>query len=164
METALFSLLRSLNISFELFEHAAVFSSQEAHRLEMDLPGLANKNLFLRDEKRTRYLMLTVAAAKRVDLKALGRQLEAKGLTFASAEDMERLIGITPGSVSMLALLNDRERSLEVYLDADVWESGFIQAHPLRNTATIVLSSADIEKFCTYTGHKLRRLVVPERV
>jgi Ala-tRNA(Pro) deacylase len=164
MDDALFSLLSSLNIKFELFEHAAVFSSQEAHRLEMDLPGVANKNLFLRNEKRTRYFMVTVAAAKRVDLKALGKQLGVKGLTFASAEDMERLIGISPGSVSLLALINDCEGKIEVHLDKDVWDGGFIQAHPLRNTATVVFSSADLERFCASTGHDLGRLLIPERV
>ena len=163
MDAALSSLFSELSISFELFEHAAVFSSQEAHRLEMDLPGLANKNLFLRDEKRGRYFMVTVAAAKRVDLKALGRLLGVKGLTFASAEDMETLLGISPGSVSLLALVNDRAGKIEVHLDIDVWSSGFIQAHPLRNTATVVLSSTDLERFCTQTGHVLNRLEVPER-
>ncbi|MFO0415832.1 MAG: prolyl-tRNA synthetase associated domain-containing protein [Pseudomonadota bacterium] len=156
--------LRSGGYEFELFNHPAVFSTADIVNLPEPIPGADTKNLFLRDEKRTRYVLVCVRAEKRVDLKALGKALGIKGITFASPEEMMTLLGVTPGSVCLFALANDQQGRVGAYLDASIVAGELMQNHPLINTATVVLEVSQIERFCDSVGHKLERLEVPVRV
>ncbi len=137
-------------------DHPAVMTCDEAALLVPRLPGAKTKNLFLRDRKGLRHLLVTVPPDRAVDLNALGATLGTGRLGFASAERLQKHLGITPGSVSFLALANDRERAVEYVIDRALWEAPAIQAHPLVNTATMVLSHADFERFLAATGHAPR--------
>ena len=153
--------LREHHIAAECFAHPAVMTVAEADRLVPALPGAKTKNLFLRDKKGLRHLLVTVPSALAVNLKRLGEVLETGSLGFASAERLQKHLAIEPGSVSLLALANDEARAVEFVIDRALWEAEAIQAHPLVNTATMVLSHAELERFLAATGHAPRVIDVP---
>src|SRR5262249_6829162 len=95
------------------------------------------------------------------DLNALGEALAAGKLGFASPERLAKHLGVTPGSVSLLALVNDTDRAVELVIDRTLWEASAVQAHPLVNTATMVVAHADLERFLAATGHAPRVIDVP---
>ncbi|MFH1670290.1 MAG: prolyl-tRNA synthetase associated domain-containing protein [Patescibacteria group bacterium] len=156
--------LTSNGITFERFEHPAVFTCEEAERLVPDMPGSHTKNLFLRDKKGKRNILVVVGFEKNVDLKALKTVLSVDKLSFASPERLKKYLGVDPGAVSLLGLVNDTDCSVEVIFDEKVWNADAIQAHPLVNTATLVISHDGIEKFLKATGHECKVIDVPERV
>ncbi|MEP7181431.1 MAG: prolyl-tRNA synthetase associated domain-containing protein [Betaproteobacteria bacterium] len=156
--------LREHGIDAPRHEHPAVMTCEESERLVPTLPGAKTKNLFLRDGKGRRHLLVTVRPECAVDLAALGKSLDAGRLGFASAERLQRLLGISPGSVSLLALVNDRAHAVEFVVDRVLWEAEAIQAHPLVNTATVVLAHADLERFLAATGYVPRVVDVPVAV
>ena len=156
--------LKDLEVSFRHFTHPAVFSTADIVLLPEKIPGVDTKNLFLRDEKRTRYLLVCVRAETRVHLKELGRALGIKGITFASPEEMLELLGITPGSVCLFSLLNDTGGKVAGYIDAAIDPESEMQNHPLENTATVVLKVSDLERFCNNFSHPLTRIEIPVRV
>lgn len=147
-------------IPYEMFEHDAVFTVEESLKLP-PMPGMGTKNLFLRDSKETRIFLVTVGHDTRVDLKALQSILDVDKLSFASAETLQELLGVEPGSVTLLGLINDSERKVEVVIDENLWAADLLQCHPLRNTATTVLSHEAIEKFLLATGHEPKVIEVP---
>jgi Ala-tRNA(Pro) deacylase len=142
-------------------EHPAVMTVEESERLLPPLPGAKTKNLFLRDKKGARHFLVTVPAARAVDLATLGVSLGVGRLGFASPDRLQKHLGITPGSVSLLALANDATGAVEFVIDRVLWEAEAVQAHPLVNTATMVLEHVDLERFLVATAHTARVIDVP---
>jgi len=154
--------LEEHSIAYQHFDHSAVFTCEQAQELiPDDIPGADTKNLFLRDKKGKRHILVTVGYEKKVDLKALSELLDAKKLGFGSPERLEKYLGITPGAVSILALLNDTDHAVECYIDEDLWQHDSFRVHPLVNTASLVISREGIEKFLQATGHEYRIVKVP---
>jgi len=141
--------------------HPPVMTVEESERLVPKLPGAKTKNLFLRDKKGARHLLVTVRHDLPVDLNALGSALDAGRLGFASPERLAKHLGVTPGSVSLLALVNDTAGAVELVIDRALWEAPAVQAHPLVNDATMVIPHADLERFLAATGHAPRVIDVP---
>ena len=150
-------------IEVERHEHPAVFTVEESLRLVPSLPGAKTKNLFLRDKKGAMHFLVTVPYDLSVDLGALADRLEVKGLGLASPERLLKHLGITPGSVSLLALVNDEAKAVQAVIDRRLWEAEAIHAHPLVNTATMVIPHAQLERFLAATGHSPKVVEVPGR-
>ena len=148
-------------IRAERVEHPAVMTVEESERLVPPLPGAKTKNLFLRDKKGRRHFLVTVPARRAIDLDLVGAALGAGRIGFASAERLEQHLGIRPGSVSLLALVNDHARAVEFVIDRALWEADAVQAHPLLNTATMILPHAELERFLRATGHVPRVIDLP---
>jgi Ala-tRNA(Pro) deacylase len=155
--------LASHGIQYELFEHPPVFTCEEAERLCPPMPGLATKNLFLRDRKGHRHFLVVVPYSKSVDLKALTTVLDIDKLSFASDDRLLKYLGVTPGSVTLLGLMHDSERVVEVILDTEIANAEALLCHPLRNTATLSAPKMGIERFFIATGHVPKVLMVPAR-
>ena len=153
--------LRAHGLAPARHEHPPVMTVEESERLVPSLPGAKTKNLFLRDKRGARHFLVTVPHDCAVDLSALGTVLDAGRLGFASADRLMKHLGITPGSVSLLALFNDRAHAVECVLDRALWESSALHAHPLVNSATMVLSHDDLVRFLAATGHAPRVVDVP---
>jgi Ala-tRNA(Pro) deacylase len=153
--------LRERGIRAERHEHVPVMTVEESERLVPRLPGTKTKNLFLRDRKGLRHFLVTVRHDVAVDLNALGTVLGAGRLGFASPDRLQKCLGITPGSVSLLALCNDAGGAVEFVIDRALWAAPALQAHPLINTATLILSHADLECFVAATGHSPQIVDVP---
>ncbi|BDY03528.1 prolyl-tRNA synthetase associated domain-containing protein [Ferrimonas sp. YFM] len=149
-------------IEFERFEHPPLENCTEADRLKLHRPGQRLKNLFLRDNYGRRHFLLITRADKAVDLKQLSRDLKISRLGFASAERMQKFLGVSPGHVSLLALINDPEHQVELWFDADICNGQAFQCHPLVNTVTLVLSEANVERFLNLVGHRPKILDIPE--
>lgn len=152
METKLYADLQALNIPYDVVEHPAVFTVEESRAVDGDIPGAHTKNLFLKDAG-GRFWLVTVPAALRADLKALPAAMGAKRVSFGKGEDMERLIGVTPGSVTPLGAIADAGGAVTIVLDAMLAAADRVNCHPLRNTATLGLSGADLVRALTHWGH-----------
>ncbi len=134
---------------------------EESERLVPKLPGAKTKNLFLRDRKGKRHFLVTAPHDVAVDLEALGEALGAGRLSFASPERLQKHLGLTPGAVSLLGLVNDEARAVEFVIDRSLWNATAVHAHPLVNTATMVIAHADLERFLAATGHEPRVIDIP---
>ncbi|PSJ43944.1 prolyl-tRNA synthetase associated domain-containing protein [Zobellella taiwanensis] len=144
-----------------LIEHPPLPTCADADRLLVDRPGTRLKNLFLRDNYGRRHALLLTRPGKQVDLKALSRQQGWSRLGFASAERLQRYLGVAPGHVSVLALVNDVAQQVELWLDEELKDGDDFHCHPLRNTATVLLSRSDLLRFTGQTGHTPLWLPVP---
>ena len=130
-------------VAYEMTEHAAVYNMEELDALALPYPEDDAKNLFVRDDKKRHYYLITVRGDKRVDLKAFRKKHGLRNLSFASADDLMAIMGLTPGSVSPLGILNDEERRVQVYLDA-ACAGKRIGVHPNDNTATVWIQTEDL--------------------
>ena len=144
-------------------EHPPVMTVEESLRIVPKFPGAKTKNLFLRDKKGRRHFLVTVPHDKAVDIDALADAIGVNGLGFGSEERLLKHLGIKPGSVSLLALFNDEARGVEFVIDKVLWQAEAVHAHPLVNTATMVIPHADLERFLAATGHAPRVIEVPAK-
>jgi len=149
------------DLAFERYEHPAVMTVAESELLAPQMPGAKTKNLFLRDKKGSKYFLVTIPAALSVNLKQLGDVLGAGRLSFASADRLLTNLGVTPGSVTLLALVNDSAHNVQFVIDQALWDASAVQAHPLINTATMVVQHADLVRFLAATGHEPQIISVP---
>lgn len=141
-------------VEYEVTEHGAVFNMEELKSVELPYPEADAKNLFVRDDKRRNYYLITVKGDKRVDLKDFRRKHELRPLTFASAEELMEIMKLIPGAVTPLGLLNDEEHKVKLFLD-EAFEVGLIGVHPNDNTATIWLQTADLVRVISEHGNSV---------
>jgi Ala-tRNA(Pro) deacylase len=148
-KTALLLLLKSLQIEYKLYEHPPIFTAKDAQNMRIceEIPGVHVKNLFLRDKKKTIYLLMTVKENKRVDLLDLEKKLNSERLSFASNHDLTTMLGIQPGSVTPIAIINDKTNRIKLFFDADLLNEEYINIHPMENTATITMKLRDLLAF-----------------
>jgi Ala-tRNA(Pro) deacylase len=156
----LFARLDQLGIAHRTVEHPPVFTVEEAKALRGNLPGHHIKNLFLRNKKEEMWLVVALED-RAIDLKRLGEVLGAGRLSFGSADRLKRTLGVEPGSVTPLSLVNDEARAVQLVVDRGVADGGPVNAHPLVNTMTTTLAPADLLRFFEATGHTPRWLDFP---
>jgi Ala-tRNA(Pro) deacylase len=156
----LFARLDQMGIAHRTVEHPPVFTVEEAKALRGNLPGNHIKNLFLRNKKEEMWLVVALED-RAIDLKRLGEVLGAGRLSFGSADRLKRTLGVEPGSVTPLSLVNDEARAVQLVLDRGVADGGSVNAHPLVNTMTTALAPADLLRFFEATGHTPRWLDFP---
>ncbi len=145
--------LDSLGIKTATLDHPAVFTVAESTEIERQLPGAHTKNLFLKDAKGSLFL-ITALGSTQIDLKRLPKVLGCARLSFGKAELMSEVLGVPPGSVTPLALVNDRDHRISVVLDAGLMDFDIINCHPLENTATTSIARDDLLRFIRATGHE----------
>jgi Ala-tRNA(Pro) deacylase len=154
----LYATLASLDIPFEHHKHAPVFTCDEAYAALPNHDAVQTKNIFLRDKRGRRHLLLVTTCEKSVDIKQFAEQADADHLSFASPERLMKHLGVAPGSVTVLGLINDESRAVELFVDRDVWNTPRWRCHPLINSETLVLARTDLERFFAVTGHTPRVL------
>jgi len=150
-------------IDYERYDHPAVYTVADVQRLVPPLPAAGTKNLFLRNKKGTRHFLVMVPALKRVDLKALSGVMDCGHLSFGSPKRLKKHLGVDPGSVTVLALINDGRHAVEVVFDRGLWQEAAFQFHPLVNTSTLLISRDNLQRFLAATGHDVRVLPVPQK-
>lgn len=146
--------LTSLGIDFQVHEHPPVQTCEEL--AQYSVPGLPCKNLFLRDQKKTRYLLVVLPADQQTDLKKLAGQVGDKKLSFVNPETLKEKLGVAPGAVSPFGLLNNGEGDVELWIAREVMEAPVVHFHPNRNTASLEMSGADFRRFFHSVGHNRR--------
>jgi Ala-tRNA(Pro) deacylase len=149
----LFAYLDSLGIAHQTVTHPPVFTVGGARELRGAVAGGHTKNLFLRDKKGAAYLVVAPEDAA-IELRSLHRALGASGrFSFGSAELMSELLGVTPGSVTPFAVINDKDQRVTVILDTTLMAHAMLNFHPLVNTGTTTISREGLLKFLESTGH-----------
>lgn len=149
----LFDLLQSLDIAYEVYHHKPIFTVEEGEHIKETIPGTHCRNLFLRDKKKTMFLVV-LANETGVDLKKLQDLLACGRLSFGSAERLWAYLGIRPGSVCPFCAVNDQDHQVRVVLDAYMMRQPIVNYHPLDNAMTISLTPEDLLKFFVHTGHE----------
>lgn len=152
--------LKELGIQYELIEHKAVFNMEEMDALGKDFFKGATicKNLFLRDQKGKRHFLVTMKEEKQANLAEIAKSCLATKLSFASEERLKKYLNLTPGAVTPLAIINDEQKAVEVILDKDLFKEEKIGVHPGVNTATVIISPADLEKYIKANGNKIKMM------
>jgi Ala-tRNA(Pro) deacylase len=158
--TDLAAFLETHGIRFVRHDHPPVFTCEEELRHVPESGAARTKNLFMRDRRGRRHLLLVTLCAKSVSIADVAEVAGADRLSFASPERLMKHLGVERGSVTLLGLANDTAHAVELYIDVDVWRAPSIHAHPLRNDATLVLSHADVVRFLAATGHQPRIVAV----
>ena len=150
-----YQFLKDNNIQYEVTEHPAVYNVEEMDNLHLPYPYSA-KNLFVRDDKKANYYLITVKEEKRVNLKEFRKQNGTRNLSFASENNLIDILRLTPGSVTPFGLLNDKEQKVKFYIGEDLLSGdGMIGIHPNENTATVWLKTEDLIKILKENGNKI---------
>ena len=141
----IYDYLNEKNISYEITNHKAVYNMEEASKIDIPYPNQDAKNLFVRDDKKKNYYLITVRGNKRVDLKEFSIKNNTRRLSFASKEDLMRIMKLIPGAVTPMGILNDENNIVKFYLDKEFLEEPkFLGVHPNDNTATIWIKTVDL--------------------
>jgi len=148
------SFLNDNHFVYQRIEHPAVFTCAEADLYHSDVIAVSTKNLFLCDKKGRQFFLAVTACEKTVNLESLSSQLGVSRLRFGSEENLMLLLGVTRGSVTMMGLANDTEHKVELWIDAEIWQGEHFLSHPLVNTATLIISKAELKHFFEITGHE----------
>ncbi|MFO0500192.1 MAG: prolyl-tRNA synthetase associated domain-containing protein [Pseudomonadota bacterium] len=151
--------LRSLNIAFTLYEHVPVFTVEEAEAVSANQPGAHIKNLFVRD-KAGAFVLITALTSRRIDLNAMAKACGAAGnrWSFGSPEQLLEMLGVTPGSVTPLALINAKPNTIRFILDDGIFSENLVNPHPLINSATLGLAPTDLVKAIEHWGHAIEQM------
>lgn len=162
-ETACYDLLDSLGIAYECVDHDAAMTMELCHAAEGVLHISICKNLFLCNRQKTKFYLLPMPGGKPFHTKDLSAQLGCARLSFGPPEDMERLLGVTPGSATVLALQNDTAGEVTLVIDRAVLQAPRFGCHPCINTSSLAFSTQDLtEKLLPALGHAPVLVDLPE--
>ncbi len=148
----LFAYLDSLGIAHQTTWHEAMFTVDQSAALKADMPGAHTKNLFLKAAD-GELVLIAAEAHNQLKLNQLHRKIGTKRLSFGAPDLMAEVLGVTPGSVTAFALMNDRPARVRFLVDAILAGSDIVNFHPLTNTGTTAISQADFRRFVDATGH-----------
>lgn len=152
----IYEFIKNKNIWYEITEHEAVYNMEELSKIKIPYPEYEAKNIFVRDDKKTTYYLITIKDNKRVDLKMFKNKHNTKSLSFAKENELAELMNLIPGAVSPLGLLNDKNLKIKFYLDKDFMkDKKIIGIHPNDNTATIWLRVEDLIDIIEEHGNEL---------
>ena len=153
-EMEVYELLDKLEIPYLRVDHEAAATVDDCHEVDEALGIHICKNLFLCNRQKTDFYLLMMPGLKKFKTKELSAQLGTARLSFAEAEYMEAFLHITPGSVSVMGLMNDKEHRVRLLIDQELLQDEFVGCHPCVNTASLKIRMKDIlEKFLPHVGH-----------
>ena len=154
-EIRVYDLLDSLSIAFQRVDHEAAMTMEACAAIDQVLEATICKNLLLCNRQNTAFYLLMIAGDKIFKTKDLSQQIGSSRLSFASGEYMEQFLDITPGSLSVMGLMNDKENRVKLLSDRDVLAGEYIGFHPCINTSSLRLRTADLmEKIIPAMGHE----------
>ena len=163
VERACYDLLDRLGIPYGRVDHDEAATIEACEAVDVALGTEICKNLFLCNRQKTQFYLLLIGGAKVFKTKYLSAQLGCARLSFAAPEDMERLLGVTPGSATVLALMNDRDNAVQLVIDRPVTAQEYLGCHPCKNTSSLKIRTADIlERFLPAVGHTPVFVDLPE--
>ncbi len=153
-KTDLFDLLGVKNLDFQIHNHDPLFTVEDSTNLRGIIEGAHTKNLFLKNKKNNFFLFSCDENAV-VDLKKFSKSIDAKNLSFANEDYLDKFLKIKPGSVSPYALINDKNNFVDFYFDEKLYRSEKINYHPLINTTTITIKTSDFINFLLENNKKI---------
>ena len=144
-ETAVYDFLDSLGIAYERVDHEAAFTMEACRAVDEVLaPAVICKNLLLANAQKTHFYLLMIREDKKFKTKEISSQIGSARLSFAPESYMEEFLDITPGSVSVMGLMNDRDKNVRLLIDEDVLAADLVGCHPCINTSSLRLSVSDL--------------------
>lgn len=149
----LLAFLSALGIAHTTHDHEPVFTVAESDQIKAHMPGGHTKNLFLKDKKNN-LVLISAEHSTQIELKRLHERLGTGRLSFGSAERLEAALGVTPGSVTAFALINDPERRVRFILDAALMAHDTVNFHPMKNDATTAISREGLLAFLSALGRE----------
>ena len=149
----LYDLLEELNIGFHYREHPPVNTIEEATKYWKNYDSGRCKNIFLRNHKGNRHYLVVLEHLRKLNMKDLEIRLRQGKLTFASEKRLLKYLGLLPGSVSPFGIINDKDKHVHLFLDEKLQEFNNLSFHPNINTASLIVSRQDFEKFLEYQGN-----------
>lgn len=161
MDESLKTWLVDHEIDYILHTHKAVFTVPEAKIHCGHIPGTHCKNLFLINKKTGDFYLVSFSHEKRLDLKQFRKLVGAPKIRFASHEDLLEILGITPGAVSPIGLVNDQNNKTVFYVDRDLWNAAEICCHPNVNTETLQLTGENFRNIIKATTNQVEVLKLP---
>jgi Ala-tRNA(Pro) deacylase len=157
VEQCVYKYLENLEIEFDRVDHEAADNMEVCREIDKVLGASICKNLFLCNRQKTDFYLLMMPDDKPFKTKELSAQINCSRLSFASAEKMQEYLGVYPGSVSVLGLINDKESSVNLIVDEDLLKSEFIGCHPCVNTSSLKIRTDDLfGKFLKSVNHTYR--------
>jgi Ala-tRNA(Pro) deacylase len=154
----LYELLKKLDIRFEYHEHPPVATIEDALIHWKDYNSGRCKNIFFRNHKGDRHYLVILEHLAKLDIKDLEKRLRQGKLTFASDKRLQNYLGVEPGSVSPLGIINDKEKHVHLFIDEKLKEYDRLTFHPNINTASLVISKSDFLRFLKFTGNSFEFL------
>ena len=163
-EVRVYDLLDELRITYERVDHEAANTMEACKEIDKILaPAVICKNLFLCNSQKTKFYLLMIREDKKFKTKDISKQINSSRLSFAPEEKMLEYLDITPGSVSVLGLMNDKEKQVQLLVDEDVLRSEYFGCHPCVNTSSLRVKTEDIfEKFLQAVNHEYITVQLPE--
>lgn len=156
-EIRVYDLLDSLDISYQRIDHEAAMTMEACAAVDEALEATICKNLMLCNRQNTEFYLLLIPGDKPFKTKELSHQIGSSRLSFAAPEYMEQFLDITPGSLSILGLMNDQDMRVQLLIDEDVLKGEYIGCHPCINTSSLRLRTTDlVEKIIPAMGHAPR--------
>lgn len=146
--------LQSHNITYNYHVHPAVFTAEQAESFHTIVPGLTGKNLFLIDRKSGRKFLFILPLTKKADLKFLAKHFGVSKLSFGSPDLLREKMWLEPGSVSPFGLINNKDKDIELYIDADIYNAELVNFHPNINTASLSLTREMFHNYLKAIPHK----------
>ena len=150
----LIELLKKEKYEIKVHQHDALFTVEDSKKLRGEIDGAHSKNLFLKNKK-NEFFLLSCEEADKIDLKKISKSLELGNISFAKQAYLEKYLKIKPGSVSPFALLNDNGSFVNFYLEKTLYESKFLNFHPLINTFTITIETDNFIEFMIENNKKI---------
>ncbi len=150
--------LNKLGITYDIYEHPPVPTIEEAKKHWKGINATHCKNLFFRNHKGNRHYLVILEHSQALDIHDLEKRLKQGKISFASDQRMKKYLGLTPGSVSIFGLINDKENHVHVFLDENLRKSVRISFHPNINTASLIISHDDFERFLEWSGNSYEYL------
>lgn len=161
-EVAVYDLLDELGIAYDRIDHEAIFTIEGCNNIDGVLGIHLCKNIFLCNSQKTKFYLLLMPGEKRFVTKDFCKQIVSPRLSFAPAEFMEEYLDITPGSVSVMGLMNDKEHHVQLVIDQDVLKEEYIGFHPCINTSSMRIAMKDLlEKFLPAVEHEYMTVNLP---
>ncbi|MBQ7955439.1 MAG: prolyl-tRNA synthetase associated domain-containing protein [Lachnospiraceae bacterium] len=154
-ELRVYDLLDKLGIEYEYVDHPAAMTMQDCEEVDKILDAITCKNLFLCNQQKTKFYLLMMPGEKKFVTKEVSKQIGSARLSFAPEQFMEEFLDITPGSVSVLGLMNDHENRVQLLIDEDVIKAEYFGCHPCINTSSLRMKVSDLmEKILPYVHHE----------
>ena len=161
-EIRCYDLLDSLGIDYRRIDHEAAMTMEACEEIDRVLDAVICKNLLLCNRQCTDFYLLMLPGDKHFKTSVLSKEIGSSRLSFAAPEYMEKFLDITPGSVSVLGLMNDRENHVQLLMDEDVLKGEYIGCHPCINTSSLKINTQDIlTKFLPYVNHPYTLVNLP---
>ena len=156
-EVRVYDLLDSLGIAYQRIDHEPAMTMEACAAIDEALNAVICKNLLLCNRQQTEFYLLMIPGSKHFKTTELSHQIGSSRLSFAAPEYMERFLDITPGSLSILGLMNDKENNVQLLIDEDVLKGEFVGMHPCINTSSLRLKTDDlVNKVIPAMGHEPR--------